>query len=133
MSIVDSFLEKKKAESNFVSLDDQEILSVEKLVEIKSVIKTDIAGKEKDALRLVCDVVTSIGIVRKNFDNSTGFFAKQLIEKGVVDKEGKVAVGCSFNIKRVGKKGDNQTKYYVSDVVLPGNVATAPPGVQAMV
>ena len=126
MSIVDSFLEKKKVESNFVSLGDGEILSVERLVEIKSVIKTDPAGKEKDALRLVCDVVTSLGVIRKNFDNSTAFFANQLIEQGIVDKNGKVAVGCSLNIKRVGKKGDTKTKYFISDVILPPTGAPTP-------
>ena len=106
--ILDNFLNKRKAESVFLSLEDGETVAVKRLKEFKLVNKTGYGGEEKEVLRLVCEVETSEGIREKNFDNGTQRFAKELQEK-------KVKVGCGFSLTRAGLQ--TKTRYTVSNVV----------------
>lgn len=106
-NILDSFIDKKKAESPFVTLEDGETCQVIKLREIKAITKTGFAGEEKEVLRLVVDVETTEGVKTKNFDNGTQKFAQELKEKGV-------EIGSGFTLTRQGVK--TQTRYEVSNV-----------------
>src|SRR3990167_7922833 len=93
--LINGFLDKKKAESAFLSLEDGESVVVKRLKDIKVVTKAGFGGEEKEVLRLVCEVETSEGIREKAFDNGTQRFAKELSEK-------KVTVGSGFTITRTG-------------------------------
>jgi hypothetical protein len=106
-NILDSFISKKKAESNFVSLEDGESIPVLKLREIKMVTKAGFGGEEKEVLRLVVDVETTEGLKTKNFDNGTQRFAKELQDKGV-------KIGSAFTITRHGLQ--TKTRYEISEV-----------------
>ena len=106
--ILDDFIEKKKADSAFLSLEDGEKITVKRLKDIKLITKTGFGGEEKEVLRLVCEVETSEGIREKSFDNGTQRFAKELQDKGV-------KVGCGFSITRAGLQ--TKTRYTISDVV----------------
>jgi len=108
MSIVGSFINKKKAESAFISLADGESIVIKKLKEIKLVTKTGFGGDEKEVLRLKCEVETTEGIRDKDFDNGTQRFATELQEKGV-------EVGDGFTLTRTGQQ--TKTRYSVSNVV----------------
>lgn len=119
-NVIDSFLNKKKAESKFVSLNDGESVHVLKLREIKTFTKPGFDGELKEALRLVVDVETVAGIVTKWFDNSTARFANELVEKGV-------AIGASFDITRSGVQ--TNTRYSISNVV--GGTAPVAPATPA--
>ena len=101
------FINKKKAESDFLSLSDGESVVVKRLVAIKSIVKAGFDGKEKEVLRLVCEVETSLGLREKNFDNGTMRFAKELQAKGV-------QIGSGFTIAREGEQ--TKTRYTVSAV-----------------
>lgn len=105
--ILNSFIDKKKAESVFVSLSDGESIKILKLQDIKLITKTGFGGEEKEVLRLVVDVETSEGVRTKNFDNGTGKFANELRDKGV-------KIGSSFTLTRHGLQ--TKTRYDVSDV-----------------
>jgi len=105
--ILDSFVDKKKAESAFLTLEDGESVRIERLKDIKLITKAGYGGDEKEVLRLVCEVKTSEGIRDKNFDNGTQRFAKELQEKGV-------KTGCGFTLTRAGLQ--TKTRYTVSDV-----------------
>jgi len=107
-NILDTFIEKKKAESPFVTLDDGEAVKVLKLKEIKMITKAGFAGEEKEVLRLIVDVETSEGNHEKNFDNGTQKFAQELVDN-------KVTIGSSFVITREGLS--TKTKYTISEVV----------------
>lgn len=109
-NILDGFIDKKKAESQFLSLEDGETTRVEELKEIKAITKSGFGGEEKEVLRFVCVVKTSEGEREKYFDNGTQRFAKELQEKGVV-------VGSAFTITRNGLL--TKTRYTVSDVSNP--------------
>ena len=109
-NILDGFIDKKKAESAFLSLEDGESVRIEKLKEIKLITKAGFGGDEKEVLRLVCEVNTSSGLREKNFDNGTQRFAKELADKGV-------DIGAAFTITRAGQQ--TKTRYTVSDVVKP--------------
>lgn len=108
--ILGGFIDKKKAESQFLSLEDGESVRVEKLKDIKLITKAGFGGEEKEVLRLVCEVKTSEGIREKSFDNGTQRFAKELQEKGIKP-------GCGFTITRNGLQ--TKTRYTVSDVTQP--------------
>ncbi len=108
--ILDLFINKKKAESVFVSLEDGESCRVVKLKEIKPVTKAGFGGEEKEVLRLVVDVETTEGLKSKNFDNGTQRFAQELKEKGV-------EIGSGFTITRHGLQ--TKTRYEISDVTNP--------------
>ena len=112
---VDNFLEKKKAESTFLSLDDGESVKVVELKSIKMVTKAGFSGEEKEVLRFSCAVETSEGMKDKNFDNGTQRFAKELQEKGIT-------VGSAFTITRVGLQ--TKTRYNLSEVTNPGAAPT---------
>lgn len=115
--LLGNFIEKKKAESSFLSLEDGESVVVKKLKDIKLVTKAGFGGEEKEVLRLKCLVETSEGDRDKDFDNGTQRFAQELQEKGV-------EVGCGFTITRTGEQ--TKTRYTVSDVKKPGATAPAP-------
>ena len=116
--ILEGFIDKKKAESQFLSLADGESVVVKKLKDIKLITKTGFGGEEKEVLRLKCEVETSEGLRDKDFDNGTQRFAKELQEKGV-------KVGCGFTLTRVGQQ--TKTRYTVSDVTRELEVASAAP------
>ncbi len=105
---ISQFIDKKKALSPFITLKNKESIKVLKVNEIKTVLKQGFNGDEVEVLRLVCDVETSEGTMRKNFDNATQKFAEQLVEK-------QIGVGSSFTLTRDGEK--QQTKYVITDVV----------------
>lgn len=106
--LLNSFIDKKKAESVFVSLEDGESVNILKLREIKTVVKAGFGGEEKTVLRLVVDVETSAGIKTKQFDNGTQRFATELRDKGV-------STNSSFTLTRHGQQ--TKTRYEISNVV----------------
>lgn len=105
--ILGGFIDKKKAESAFVSLEDGESIVIKKLKDIKLVTKAGFGGEEKEVLRLKCEVETSEGTRDKDFDNGTQRFAKEMQDKGV-------AIGCGFTLTRTGQQ--TKTRYTVSNV-----------------
>jgi len=111
-NILSTFIEKKKAESPFVTLDDGESAKILKLKEIKMITKAGFAGEEKEVLRLIVDVETSEGNHEKNFDNGTQKFAQELIDNEVI-------IGSSFVITREGLS--TKTRYTISEVVNPSS------------
>ena len=108
--LLDGFIAKKKAESNFLSLEDGESVRVLQLTDIKPVTKAGFGGEEKDVLRFKCLVATSEGQKIKDFDNGTQRFAQELQTKGVT-------IGSAFTITRIGTQ--TKTRYNISDVVNP--------------
>ena len=114
--LLGSFIDKKKADSNFLSLEDGETVVIKKLKDIKLVTKAGFGGEEKEVLRLKVEVETSEGVRDKDFDNGTARFAKELQDKGV-------KVGCGFSITRVGQQ--TKTRYTVS-AVTNGDTPAAP-------
>jgi len=108
MDLLGGFIQKKKAESTFVSLTDGESAVIVKLKDIKMVTKTGFGGEEKEVLRLKCEVETSEGIRDKDFDNGTQRFAQEMQDKGVT-------VGCGFTLTRTGTT--TKTRYTISNVV----------------
>lgn len=122
-NVLDSFINKKKAESQFVTLGDGESCKIVKLRELKMLTKAGYAGEEKEVLRLVVDVDTSEGIRTKFFDNGTQRFAQELREKGIDD------VGYSFVLTRTGQQ--TKTRYTISDVKKADGTAVAPKAPEA--
>ena len=118
--VLDSFIDKKKANSPFISLEDGESIVVRKLKDIKLITKAGFGGEEKEVLRLVVEVETPEGVREKSFDNGTQRFAKELQEKGVTP-------GCGFTITRTGQQ--TKTRYTVSDVTNGAKVAAPAPEV----
>lgn len=117
-SIIDGFVAKKKANSEFVSLSNGESVEV-KLREIKIITKAGFGGTgEKEVLRLVCDVMTSDGLKTKKFDNGSQSFAQELSEKGV-------QIGWTFTITRNGEK--EKTRYTISGVKDNTGTPSVPP------
>lgn len=113
-------MKKKKAESEFLTVEDGDSVKIKTLREIKLVTKTGFGGEEKEVIRLVVDVDTDEGVRTKKFDNGTQRFAQELEDKGV-------DVGCSFTLSRAGQQ--TKTRYTVSDVAKAsgtGAPATAP-------
>lgn len=123
--LLDTFIDKKKAESSFLTLEDGESVLVKRLKDIKLITKAGFGGEEKEVLRLVCEVETSEGLREKNFDNGTQRFAKELQDKAV-------KLGSSFNLTRSGLQ--TKTRYTVSPVAAPASApaaAVAPAGTAA--
>lgn len=110
--LLGGFIDKKMAESPFLSLQDGESVRVLRLNDIKPMSKPGFGGEEKDVLRFKCLVQTSEGQKEKNFDNGTQRFAQELQSKGVT-------IGSAFTITRTGVQ--TKTRYTVSDVVNPGS------------
>lgn len=108
--IFGDFINKKKANSEFLSMGDGESVKIANLREVKMVTKAGMGGEEKEVLRLVVDVQTSEGMKTKKFDNSSQNFAEQLQEKGI-------KLGSAFTITRTGE--GLKTKYAISEVVNP--------------
>lgn len=105
--LLNSFIDKKKADSEFLSLADGETVAIKNLKDIKLVTKAGFGGEEKEVLRLLCEVETTEGLREKKFDNGTQRFAQELQEKGV-------KVGIGFSLTRVGLQ--TKTRYTVSNV-----------------
>lgn len=110
LPILGSFIDKKKADSDFLSLADGESCRVTNLREVKMVTKTGMGGEEKDVLRYICDVETNQGLRLKKFDNSSQSFAMQVAEL-------KIDIGSAFTLTRTGQ--GLKTKYVISEVVNP--------------
>jgi len=109
--IISSFIDKKKANSKFLSLEDGETVVIKKLKDINLVTKTGFGGEEKEVIRLKCEVETSDGISDKDFDNGTQRFAQELQDKGV-------GVNCGFHLTRNGQQ--TKTRYTISNVIKDG-------------
>lgn len=109
---LDTFITKKKSDSEYLSLEDGEKAKVVSLLEIKAVSKAGYNGDEKDVLRLVCQVETPHGMKTKKFDNGTNRFALHLRDIGI-------RVGCGFTITRFGLGA--KTRYEVTDIVFPSS------------
>lgn len=116
--VLNSFIDKKKAESPFISLGDGESIDV-KLKEVKMFSKAGFNGDLVDVLRLIVDVNTSEGVKQKTFDNGTARFANAL-------RDAKIGVGSSFTLTRHGLQ--TQTRYDITNVK---NVETSAPEAQA--
>lgn len=114
---IGSFVDKKKAESVFISLEDGESIKIQKLKEIKVITKAGFGGEEKEVLRLVCLVETTEGVREKQFDNGTQRFAQELQDKAI-------DLGSSFTITRTGLQ--TKTRYTLSDVKNAVAPASAP-------
>lgn len=116
-NVLDDFINKKKDESVYVSLQDNESIKVIRLRDIKLFSKPGYNGELKETLRLIVDVDTESGVRTKNFDNSTASFANELKEK-------RVTLGSSFVLTRRGTL--TQTKYHISNVADSNGAAVAP-------
>lgn len=121
--IFGKFIDKKKSESAFLSLEDGESAKVLRLKSIKEVTKSGFGGEEKSVLRLKCEVMTSEGIRDKDFDNGTQRFAQELQEKGI-------DIGFGFTITRTGLM--TKTRYTISDVITPTGVVLPPVQVEGV-
>lgn len=113
---IDSFINKKKANSPFITIEDGGTQRIRQLREVKMITKAGFGGDEKECLRLICDVDTPEGIKVKNFDNPTQRFAEEIQKNGIV-------VGSSFTIRREGQQ--TKTRYTIEDVVNPAGTPTA--------
>lgn len=119
---ISTFLDKKAADSPFLTVKPGESVKILKLKDIKLTSKPDFVGKEKEVLRLIVEINTTEGVREKFFDNPTQRFAKVLQEAGI----GK---GSSFTLSREGEMV--KTRYSVSNVVnvptpVPASVGVAP-------
>lgn len=122
MSVLDSFIAKKNAESVFLSLADGESVRILKLKDIKAFTKPGFNGELKECLRLIVDVETVEGLKTKNFDNATARFANELRDKGV-------QIGSSFTLSRAGEQ--TNTRYSISEVTLANGAAVPAPAAPA--
>ena len=97
-----SFQEKKKAESQFISLveDGEKISGVVK--EIKQLSKVGFGGQEVEVIRLVME--TTAGV--KFFDKGTKQWVDDLVKK-------EVDTGSNIIIIRHGEKGNKKTTYEI--------------------
>ena len=117
-NLVDSFVDKKAAESLYISLDDGDSVKVVSLKEIKIVTKVGFSGEEKEVLRLTCEVETSEGNREKSFDNGTSRFAKEMQDNGI-------SIGSSFTLTRTGLL--TKTRYTLSGVAHAGPQGASAP------
>lgn len=115
--LINGFLDKKKAESPFLSIEDGESVKVVQLKDIREATVAGYGGEQKNVLRLVCEVETILGLRDKNFDNGTQRFAKELQEK-------KVSIGDGFVITRNGLQA--KTRYTITDITKGGAKGAAP-------
>lgn len=115
-ALLDNFIDKKKAESNFLSLTDGESVKVKSLKEIKPMTKQGFGGEEKDVLRFVLEVETSAGTKDKNFDNGTQRFVEEVKAKGL-------KIGSAFTLTRTGL--NTKTRYTISNVSNPVSQSAA--------
>lgn len=122
MDVLEQFITKKEADSDFVKLEDGDTLTVKQLLGIESVTTTGYNGEPKDTLRFKVLVDTMYGEKTKNFDNSSMKFAAEFRKKGV-------KIGGSFKLTRHGTQ--QKTVYFISDVKEPAPKAAAPANEQA--
>ncbi len=101
--ILQSFQDKKRAESSFISLtnDGETVNGIVK--EIKTLTKLGFGGKEVEVIRLVLETQNGY----KNFDKGTKKWVDELVEKGV-------DVGDVITITRHGKKESKDTWYEIT-------------------
>lgn len=116
---LDSFIDKKNANSEYVSLESGES-AVLKIREIKTLTKAGYGGEEKETLRLIVDIETSEGIRVKKFDNSSQKFANSLREIRALIPGGNL-IGASIKVTREGV--GTSTKYAVALAGIPGQTA----------
>ena len=109
-NVLDQFIDKKKAESAYISLQDGESVKIMKVNNMKMITKVGYGGDEVEVLRLYCLVNTELGSKEKYFDNGTARFAKELKESGIT-------LGSTFTLTRSGEKAD--TRYEISEVLNP--------------
>ncbi len=102
-STLQSFQEKKKAQSAFITLsDDKE--SVSGVVKaIKQLLKVGFGGKEVEVIRL--EMETKEGL--KNFDKGSKQWVDELVSK-------EVDIGSDITITRHGIKDDKKTTYGIT-------------------
>lgn len=115
---INTFLERKKANSPFLELKDGDSAEVTAVKGFKNITKAGTKGEEKEVLRMVLDVKTSEGVREKFFDAGSKSFVEELVEK-------QVNVGSAFTITRTGTS--LQTRYTLSNVKNPGTPASAAP------
>jgi hypothetical protein len=124
MDVLNQFVDKKKADSQFISLADGESVVINHLMDIQMVRKLGFGGTEVEVLRLTCAVETCEGMREKTFDNGTKKFAEELQAKGV-------KIGSGFVLTRIGMQ--TKTRYNISQVKkgFDGTMSSSPanPGV----
>lgn len=100
--ILKSFQEKKKAESQFISLaeDGEKVSGIVK--EIKQLSKVGFGGQEVEVIRLVLETANGI----KFFDKGTKQWVDDLMAK-------EVDVGLNITVIRHGEKGNKKTTYEI--------------------
>lgn len=118
------FLQKKKANSPYLTLADGETVDVLEVMDIKadSIPNTYKQGEMKDVLVLKCKVNTSEGVKVKEFTNGTPKFAEQIDAKGI-------DVGSSFSMTRDGEMA--KTIYIITNVKNKGGLGAMPAPTQA--
>lgn len=120
--VLSQFIDRKKAESDFIKLEDGESIKVKRLLDINSVDTIGFDKRPKTVLRFSCLVDTMLGERTKNFDNGTRKFVEAVQQKGV-------KIGSAFTITRHGVQ--QSTVYFISDVVAPTQAGQAFTGKQA--
>lgn len=118
-NVLNQFLDKKKANSEYVSLEPGES-AIMKIREIKMLTKAGYGGEEKETLRLIVDVETSEGPKLKKFDNSSAKFAAGL---SAINAD----IGSMIKVTREGS--GTATKYAVTlyqDPLATPSVPAAP-------
>ena len=108
---LEGFINKKTADSLYLSLKNGESIIIKKLISITPNTKLGFDGKPKDVLDFLVEVETSEGDREKLFQNGTMRFAKE-----AADKLGTNPIGCGFTLTRIGEQA--QTRYTISNVVL---------------
>lgn len=100
--ILKSFQEKKKAESQFISLaeDGEKVSGIVK--DIKQLSKVGFGGQEVEVIRLVLETTDG----EKFFDKGTKQWVDDLLKKAV-------DVGSDITIVRHGEKGNKKTTYEI--------------------
>ena len=81
---LEGFINKKKADSLFLSLQDGESVIIQKLISITPNTKPGFDGKPKDVLDFVLEVETSEGLKEKLFQNGTARFAQEAADNSAL-------------------------------------------------
>lgn len=102
-SILESFQEKKKAESSFITLSDDGESTSGVVKAVKQLSKVGFGGKEVEVIRL--EIETKDGI--KNFDKGSKQWVDEMVKNNV-------DVGSDITITRHGAKDDKKTTYKIT-------------------
>ena len=100
--ILEEFQDKKRAESDFITLSDDGEKASGLVKDIKRLSKIGFGGKEVEVIRL--EIETKDGI--KNFDKGSKQWIDELVKK-------EVDVGTNITIIRHGIKDDKKTTYEI--------------------